>query len=113
MNGICFLGDTPVAGGGVEPAALYAIDTATKTIRTIVKWRSGGIDGVEPDGRGNILVAMGEGRLFRVTPSGQATKLIDVTGPGLQFGDITYVPERGLLVVPRVYYGSVGAYALQ
>ncbi len=113
VNGICFLGDTLVAGGGVEPAALYAIDTATKTIRTIVKWRSDGIDGIEPDGRGNILVAMGEGRLFRVTPSGQTTKLIDVTGPGLQFGDITYVPERGLLVVPRVYYGSVGAYALQ
>ncbi|RJR29507.1 MAG: hypothetical protein C4574_03520 [Candidatus Latescibacterota bacterium] len=112
VNGICFLGDTLVAGGG-QPPALYAVDIAAKSIRTIVKWRSGGIDGVEPDRRGNVLVAFGEGKLFRVAPSGQAVKVIDTTGPGLQFGDIAYVPEKGLLVVPRVYYGSVAAYSLR
>ena len=112
VNGICFLGDTLIAGGGQEPA-LYAIDPAAKRIRTIARWRSGGIDGIEPDGRGNVLVALGDGELFRVSPSGEASKVIDTTGPGLQLGDITYVPERGLLVVPRVYYGSVAAYQMQ
>jgi sugar lactone lactonase YvrE len=113
VNGICFLGDTLVAGKGVEPAALYAIDTATKRIRTIARWRSGGIDGIEPDGRGNVLAAIGEGKLFRVSPSGRADKLIDTTGQGLQLGDIAYVPEKGLLLVPRVYYGSIAAYRLR
>lgn len=112
VNGICFLGDTLVAGAGREPA-LYAIDPATKRIRTIMRWRSGGIDGIEPDGRGNVLVALGDGELYRVAPSGQAAKVIDTTGPGLQLGDIAYVPEKGLLVVPRVYYGSVAAYRLR
>lgn len=112
VNGICFLGDTLIVGGGQEPA-LYAVDPATKRIRTIARWRSGGIDGIEPDGRGNVLVALGEGKLFRVTPSGQAVKVLDTTGPGLQLGDITYVPEKGLLVVPRVYYGSVAAYLMR
>ncbi len=112
VNGICFLGSELIAGGGQEPA-LYAIDPATKRIRTIARWRSGGIDGIEPDGRGNVLVALGDGELFRVSPSGRADKVIDTTGPGLQLGDITYVPEKGLLVVPRVYYGSVAAYRMQ
>ena len=112
VNGLCFLGGMLIAGGGQEPA-LYTIDPAAKTIRMIAKWRSGGIDGVEPDGRGNVLVAFSEGKLLRVTPSGQVTKVIDSTGPGLPFGDIAYVSAKKLVVVPRVYYGSVAAYALQ
>ena len=63
-------------------------------------------------GRGDVLVAFGEGKLLRVTPAGETTRVIDATGPGLQFGDIAYVPGKRLLVVPRVYYGSVAAYTV-
>jgi sugar lactone lactonase YvrE len=112
VNGLSLLGDELVAGTVQEPA-VYAVDPATKRIRTIARWRSGGIDGIEPDGRGNILVALSEGKLFRVTPSGRATKVLDTSGPGLPLGDISYIPQERLLVVPRVYYGSVAAYAME
>jgi sugar lactone lactonase YvrE len=92
--------------------ALKSIDLATKEIRTIVTFGDGFIDGIKVDGSGNYLVSHWEGRLYRVTPSGDVTKLLDTSAPEIKCADFDYIPDRDLVIVPTMDSGSVKAYEL-
>jgi len=61
-------------------------------------------------GDGNYLVSHNEGRLFRVTPSGAVTKILDTTTIQMNLADFAYIPESGLLVVPTYAAGRVAAF---
>ncbi len=53
-----------------------------------------------------------EGRLFRVSPSGEVTKLLDTSVPGQPIANFAFVPDMGLVVIPTWTDNRVVAYAI-
>jgi sugar lactone lactonase YvrE len=92
--------------------SVKAIDLATKRITVIQRLGEGIIDGIETDAAGNYLVSHWEGRVYRISPSGEATKILDTTNPGYQAANFAYVPEKELLLIPTFVDGRVMAYHL-
>jgi hypothetical protein len=70
----------------------------------------GGIDGIEADGRGGLLVTdvIGQ-RLLHVNKGGDVRVLAKFSAGGADFG---YVPARRLAIVPFLFGNSVAAYDL-
>jgi hypothetical protein len=117
-------GDAPAAGGrgdappaparGRGPAgpggSLVAFDLTTKQRTRLTTQPVGGIDGIEPDGRGGLLLTdvIGQ-RLLHVAPSGDVRTLAQFTAGGADFG---YIVTRRLAIVPFLFGNSVAAYDL-
>ncbi len=91
---------------------LKSVDLDTKEITTIVNLGAGIIDGIKVDKNGDYLVSHWEGRIFRVTPSGDVTKILDISVPGIYCADFEYVQERNLLIIPTFYDYRVIAYQI-
>lgn len=89
---------------------LKRADLQTKEVRTIAHLGPGIIDGIKPDGKGNLLVSHFNGRLYRVTPSGETSRLMDTTARSMRLADFEYVPEKDLLVVPTLQNNTLVAY---
>ena len=112
------IGPAPVPGaargGGARGPApsghLYAFDRTSKQRTLLTTQPVGGIDGIEPDGSGGLLVTdvIGQ-RLLRVSRTGEVTVLAKFTAGGADFG---YVAARKLAVVPFLFSNSVAAYNL-
>ena len=70
----------------------------------------GGIDGIEPDGSGGLLVTdvIGQ-RLLQVSKGGDVRVLAKFTAGGADFG---YVAKQRLAIVPFLFGNSVAAYDL-
>jgi hypothetical protein len=70
----------------------------------------GGIDGIELDGSGGLLVTdvLGQ-RLLRVGKGGDVKVLARFTAGGADFG---YIAARKLAMVPFLFSNSVAAYDL-
>jgi sugar lactone lactonase YvrE len=79
---------------------LKEYDLETREMRLLAVMPEGGLDGIEEDGKGNLLVSHFEGRLFRISSDGTVEKLLDTSGPGMRCANFAYVPESGLLAVP-------------
>jgi hypothetical protein len=98
-------------GQGPPPSGhLFAFDLRTK-VRTIVTAEPvGGIDGIEPDGKGGLLVTdvIGQ-RLLHVASSGAMRVLAKFSAGGADFG---YVPATRTAVVPFLFENRVAAYDL-
>jgi len=70
----------------------------------------GGIDGIELDGSGGLLVTDVVGqRLLRVSSSGKVTVLAKFSAGGADFG---YIAKTHTAVVPFLFSNSVAAYDL-
>lgn len=67
-----------------------------------MRFDKGVIDGIEDDGKGNLLVSLAGGKLFIVASSGVQDKLLDTTPPGISCANFSYVPDLSLLVVPTL-----------
>jgi len=91
---------------------LKAVDLRTSAVRTVAKLGPGTIDGLQSDGRGNLVVSHWEGRLLRISPDGAVEKLLDTTDPGQYLADFEYVPGQDLIVVPTFFGNRVVAYRL-
>ena len=112
------IGPAPVpgaarGGGARGPAAsghLYAFDRTSKQRTAVTTQPVGGIDGIELDGSGGLLVTdvIGQ-RLLRVSRAGDVTVLAKFTAGGADFG---YIAARRLAVVPFLFSNSVAAYDL-
>jgi sugar lactone lactonase YvrE len=89
---------------------LKSIALATGEIKTLANFGPGILDGLAADAAGNILVSHNDGRLYRVTPAGDVTKLLDTSVPGISIADFAYVPERHLIVAPSWTDNRVLAY---
>jgi hypothetical protein len=98
-------------GGPPAPAGrLYAFDLKTKQRTVVTPQPIGGIDGIEPDGRGGYLVTDVVGsKLLHVTAAGVSRTLLTFTAGGADFG---YIPARRLAVVPFLFGNSVSAWDL-
>ena len=110
-NGLCVLGRRLIVGCTAD-GRLKAVDIETRAVRTIADLGPGTIDGVTGDGAGNLLVSHNEGRLYRVTPEGSVTRLLDTTAIEVQCADIDFVPELNMLLVPTFGDDRVMAYRL-
>ena len=112
------IGPAPVPGaargGGARGPApsghLYAFDRTSKQRTLVTTQPVGGIDGIELDGSGGLLVTdvLGQ-RLLRVSRTGAVTVLAKFTAGGADFG---YIAARRLAIVPFLFSNSVAAYDL-
>ncbi|HEY7185918.1 MAG TPA: hypothetical protein VH436_05185 [Vicinamibacterales bacterium] len=109
-------GDAPPApaqarGRGPAPNGhLFAFDRKSKQRSRITVSPVGGIDGIEPDGQGGLLVTdvIGQ-RLLHVTPVGQVIVLATFSAGGADFG---YIAKTRTAIVPFLFSNSVAAYDL-
>ena len=106
-------GQAPGRGRGQGPAPtghLYAFDLKTKARMQLTSQAVGGVDGIEPDGKGGWLVTdvIGQ-RLLHVAPSGSLRVLAKFTAGGADFG---WVPNTRIAVVPFLFENRVAAYDL-
>jgi hypothetical protein len=104
----------PPAGrgqGAPRPSGhLFAFDLESKRRTQLTNENVGGIDGIEPDGSGGLLVTdvIGQ-RLLHVAKSGQVTALAKFTAGGADFG---YIGAKRIAVVPFLFENRVAAYDL-
>jgi hypothetical protein len=105
-------GGSPRGAGAPPPPTghLYAYDLKTKQRTQLTTQAVGGIDGIEPDGRGGIVVTdvIGQ-RLLHVPASGDVRVLAQFTAAGADFG---WIPARRLAIVPFLFTNTVSAYDL-
>ncbi|MBN1885677.1 MAG: SMP-30/gluconolactonase/LRE family protein [Candidatus Krumholzibacteriota bacterium] len=80
-------------------------------IRTIARLGEGVIDGIEDDGRGNLLVSHWQGRLYRIAPDGSFEKVLDTSAVG-NIANFAFSPERATAFIPTYNSGRVIAYRL-
>ena len=104
-------GRGPRGGGGPGAGGnLYAFDLKTKERTRLTTDPVGGIDGIEPDGRGGVILTDVIGRrILHVPPSGQVRVLAQLAGGGADFG---YVVKRAIAIVPYLNDHKVEAYDL-
>jgi hypothetical protein len=106
-------GQAPGRGRGQGPPPtghLYAFDLKTKARTQLTSEAVGGVDGIEPDGKGGWLVTdvIGQ-RLLHVAPSGTLRVLARFTAAGADHG---YVAATRTAVVPFLFENRVAAYDL-
>jgi sugar lactone lactonase YvrE len=89
---------------------LKAVRLADRSFTPVVRFYEGILDGLQSDGRGNLLLSIWDGRLYRVTPRGDAVKLLDTTNKAANCADFLFLPEESLLVVPTFRGNRVAAY---
>jgi hypothetical protein len=109
-------GDAPPAptqarGRGPAPNGhLFAFDRKTKLRTRVTVEPVGGIDGIELDGQGGLLVTDVVGaRLLRVSAAGKVDVLAKFSAGGADFG---YIAKTRTAVVPFLFSNSVAAYDL-
>jgi DNA-binding beta-propeller fold protein YncE len=98
--------------GNCGDGNLKVVDLTSKEIKTIANLGPGIIDGVLVEASGNILASKNEGQLFRVTPAGQTSLLLDTTVIAQNLADFTFIPELGLVIFPTWLDGRVTAFRL-
>jgi hypothetical protein len=70
----------------------------------------GGVDGIEPDGQGGVILTDVLGRrILQVRASGQTRVLAQLAGGG---ADIGFIPTRNIVIVPYLNEHKVEAYDL-
>lgn len=101
----------PGRGQGPPPSGhLFAFDLRTKARTMLTAEAVGGIDGIELDGKGGLLVTdvIGQ-RLLQVAPSGTVRVLAKFSAAGADFG---WVPATRTAIVPFLFENRVAAYDL-
>ena len=97
-------------GQAAPSGHLCAFDLRTRQRTQLTTQAVGGIDGIEPDGQGGLLVTDVIGsRLLHVAASGDVRVLAKFTLGGADFG---YVAARKLAIVPFLFGNNVSAYDL-
>jgi len=98
------------AGRGSVAGHLFAFDRKSKQRTLLTAEPVGGIDGIELDGRGGLIVTdvIGQ-RLLHVSEAGKVTVLAGFSAGG---ADFSYIAARKLAIVPFLFSNSVAAYDL-
>ncbi len=109
-NGLFVFKDKLIVGLSGDHS-LKSIDLQNKKIHTIVRFEEGIMDGIKMDEEGNVLLSHYEGRLYRVSLSGEVTKLLDL--PDSRCADFDIILERNLIIIPALDSNKVMAYQLK
>ena len=109
-NGICWYEGALLYGTGGD-GRVHRVDPATREITTLCELGAGlNVDGICPDGVGGLILSGFEGRVVRRAPDGTTTLLMDLSSSGGRTADLTYVPQKKLLVVPGLYDNQLTGY---
>lgn len=93
---------------------LKSVDIETQKITPIVSLGAGAnMDGITSDGKGNFIISDFYGRVFRINAAGDKTPLINTNAISRFTADITFIPEKNLLIVPRLYNSMLAAYTIE
>jgi hypothetical protein len=98
--------------GNSGDQSLKSVNLLDKSIKTIAKFETGFIDGFRIDENGNYLVSLWKGKLYRVTPQGEVTKILDTSTQGIYCADFEYIPEKNMLIIPTFINNTITAYEL-
>ncbi|MFZ5516940.1 MAG: SMP-30/gluconolactonase/LRE family protein [Candidatus Zhuqueibacterota bacterium] len=109
-NGL-FIHEGKLLIGNTGDGCFKSADLATKKIGTIACLGAGVVDGIRVDDRGDYLVSHWEGQLYRISPAGRVTELLDTIGD-INLADFEYIKEKKLLIVPTFVGNKVVAYKL-
>ncbi len=110
-NGLLFA-DGRLLVGSTGHGSLKTVSLDDRRVRTVTCLGAGVVDGIRPDGEGNYLVSRWEGKVFRVSPSGDVVEILDTIGSGLNTADFEYIPEKRLLIIPTFLGNNVVAYRM-
>ncbi len=105
-NGVCVSGNQLVWANNGD-GKLKSVDLKNLQIKNIADLSGGIIDGVANGLDGSWLVSHNEGRLFQVSAAGQVTLVLDLTVPGTNIADFTYILEKNMVVIPTFYDNRV------
>jgi len=98
--------------GNSYDRSLKLVEPGTKKVSVVARFEKGFIDGLRIDKNGNYLVSLWHGKVFRVTPGGSVTKILDTTTTGKHIADFEYIQKNGMLVIPTFFGNTVSAYQL-
>ena len=118
-NGVLVDGDRLIVGGWGKPEAdfttkvpgrLFAIDLKTKKKSLITPKPTGNLDGIELDGHGGFIVTDWiAGKVLHISKDGDSKTILS----GFKgAADIAYLPEKHLLILPRMAENTLTAYDL-
>ena len=110
-NGLHVAAGTLYIGSNGD-GTVKTVDITDGTINTFAKLGPGIIDGIESDGSGGILVSHWEGRLYRVSPGGEVSRILDTTSPGTNIANFAYDGKRKRVIIPTFSSDSVVSYSL-
>ncbi len=99
--------------GNNGDSKLKAVDLSSGAVATIYSFDGGTIDGIKVDKRGDYLVSLWEGRLFRIDDKGEAKKLFDTRTVEVKSADFEYIPDKKMVVIPTFYNNKVVTYRLE
>ena len=112
-NGLACTG-TALLVGNTGDGAIKTVDLNTRETAVLVKLGDGsGTDGLIATGDGDFLASDYTGRLYRITPDGVKTLLLDTSAGKTFLADFAYIEKQGLLVVPTFQDNRVIAYRLE
>jgi hypothetical protein len=90
---------------------IFSVRVEDKRIWQLVK-DTGGIDGLEADGKGNYIISDWKGKIQLVNPERDPVILLNTSETGVNAADIEYISERNILLVPTFMDNRVMAYEL-
>ncbi|MFC1791775.1 SMP-30/gluconolactonase/LRE family protein [Gemmatimonadota bacterium] len=107
-NGI-WIHDGWLLVGSSGDGLLKRVELATGRMETVLSLGAGIIDGLRVDPGGNILVSHWEGQLYRISPDGTVTELLNALPEGWNTADFEYLPEERLLLIPTFLENRIRA----
>jgi len=111
-NGICIDKGKMLIGTSGD-GCIKTVDPENKSISTMVCLGEGAImDGISADGKGNYLISDYNGRLFKISSTGEMKLLLNTTAPSRFCAAFEYIPEKKLLIIPTLYDNRLEAYEL-
>jgi streptogramin lyase len=89
----------------------YEVNKKTKALRKIAEGLAGS-DGIVPYGK-DFILSTWAGEVNLVTAQGKIEKLLDTKAQKINAADLTYIPEKNLLLIPTFFVNTVTAYSIK
>ena len=111
-NGVFAEGDHLYVGTTQLSLGVIKVNFKSKNISHYID-NTTGIDGLVPDGNGNILISDWFGTLHITNPTKPMIGLLDLRGNATNIADFEYIKDLNLIVIPTFFNNRVIAYELQ
>jgi hypothetical protein len=95
--------------GNSGDGMLKRVELATGRTEDVVSLGAGIIDGIRRGRDGDLLVSHWAGRIYRITPAGVVTRILDAESRGWNTADIEYIADEGLVIIPTFFDNRVRA----
>ena len=90
---------------------IYSVRIEDNRLWHLIK-DTGGIDGLESDGKGNYIISDWQGKIQLVNTENEPIILLNTSEKGINAADLEYITERNMLLVPTFSDNRVMAYEL-